>query len=251
MMEAGFGETLRQAREMANLTLEQVEDETKIRKYYLNALEEENFSALPARAYATGFVRKYSEFLGLNPDEMARSFRELSSGRMPEDEETRTIVAPKEESMMGRFPMRNIAAGIIFLIVALWAGNYLANYISQRSASNNPSTQQPAVSEKNHKTTKPSTPSTPAPTKVSELKLSMKAAGDCWYLVTLDQGNPEEGIIKAGEEKTFTASNSLHVKLGNAGAVAVNLNGKDYGKLGGPGEVISRDFTLEELRQQT
>ena len=45
-------------RESLGLTLEHIEEETKIRKLYLDAIEKERFNILPPRVYATGFVKK-------------------------------------------------------------------------------------------------------------------------------------------------------------------------------------------------
>ena len=47
-----IGSTLREARVRRKLTLQQVEEDTKIRVKYLRALEEEDFEALPADTYA-------------------------------------------------------------------------------------------------------------------------------------------------------------------------------------------------------
>ena len=41
---------------------------------YLHALENEDFSIFPAPVYARGFLRTYSRYLGLNPDELLRVF---------------------------------------------------------------------------------------------------------------------------------------------------------------------------------
>ncbi len=45
----------------------------KIRKDHLEALEEDHFEQLPGRAYAIGFIRSYSDYLGLDPVQRASS----------------------------------------------------------------------------------------------------------------------------------------------------------------------------------
>jgi cytoskeletal protein RodZ len=69
------GEILRKVRSESNLTLEEVEKNIKIRKKYLIALEENNWNKLPSLPYIKGFIRNYSNFLGLKPDEMIAIFR--------------------------------------------------------------------------------------------------------------------------------------------------------------------------------
>lgn len=64
------GQLLREAREQQGLTLGQVEAALRIRRDYLEALETENFEALPAPVYARGFLATYARHLGLDPDEV-------------------------------------------------------------------------------------------------------------------------------------------------------------------------------------
>lgn len=76
-----FGQTLRQAREAKGVSLAQVERATRIRKTYLEALEEHQFSQLPASAYARGIVRNYAAYLGLDPAEMLAGYEALTNSR--------------------------------------------------------------------------------------------------------------------------------------------------------------------------
>ncbi len=65
-----LGQLLREAREQKGVSLEQVEEATRIRQKFLQALEEGNYGALPAEAYVTGFLRTYAVYLELDPEEM-------------------------------------------------------------------------------------------------------------------------------------------------------------------------------------
>jgi hypothetical protein len=69
-----LGITLSRARRARAITLEDVERDTRVSKRYLAALEDEDFSIFPAPVYARGFLRTYSRYLGLNPDELIRIF---------------------------------------------------------------------------------------------------------------------------------------------------------------------------------
>lgn len=57
------------------MTLGAVEAATRIRKVYLEAIENDEYGKLPSLAYAKGFVKNYSEFLGLNSKNMIAFFR--------------------------------------------------------------------------------------------------------------------------------------------------------------------------------
>ncbi|MBA3365144.1 MAG: helix-turn-helix domain-containing protein, partial [Actinobacteria bacterium] len=61
-----IGNSLREARLRQGVDFTQAEQATKIRGKYLRALEEERFELLPAQTYVKGFLRSYSEYLGLD-----------------------------------------------------------------------------------------------------------------------------------------------------------------------------------------
>jgi cytoskeletal protein RodZ len=65
-----LGETLRHARLDKGVSLDAAAEDTRIRRSYLEALEAEDFNALPPSVYTRGFVRTYAEYLGLNPRAM-------------------------------------------------------------------------------------------------------------------------------------------------------------------------------------
>jgi cytoskeleton protein RodZ len=61
-----IGNSLREARMRQGLDFSQVELATKIRAKYIKALEDEQFELLPSGTYIKGFLRSYSEYLGLD-----------------------------------------------------------------------------------------------------------------------------------------------------------------------------------------
>jgi len=65
-MSLGIGERLIQARDERGLSLEDAERDTRISRRYLQALEDETFDVIPAPVYARGFLRSYSQYLGLD-----------------------------------------------------------------------------------------------------------------------------------------------------------------------------------------
>ena len=66
---------LRRAREAKGMELKEVEEITKIRSRYLQALEEENYDVLPGGVYTVGFLRSYARFLDLDAESLVNSFR--------------------------------------------------------------------------------------------------------------------------------------------------------------------------------
>src|SRR3972149_4671193 len=69
-----LGSRLVRARESRGLTLEDAERDTRISRRYLQALESEQYEVIPAPVYARGFLRSYSQYLGLDPQEMLTLF---------------------------------------------------------------------------------------------------------------------------------------------------------------------------------
>lgn len=60
------GTMLKEARVAKGISLVDVEKQTKIRLKFLEAIEQDAYHLLPSPVYAKGFVKNYSEFLGLD-----------------------------------------------------------------------------------------------------------------------------------------------------------------------------------------
>ena len=75
------GQDLRAARQRRGDDLATVSRALKIRKDHLEALEEDRFEALPGRTYAVGFVRSYSDYLGLDAVQSVERFKREIAGR--------------------------------------------------------------------------------------------------------------------------------------------------------------------------
>ncbi|MDQ6419188.1 helix-turn-helix domain-containing protein [Paenibacillus sp. LHD-117] len=70
-----LGALLRRAREERGLSLDDIQELTKIRKRYLEAIESGDYSVLPGTFYVRAFVKNYSEAVGLEPDEVLRLYQ--------------------------------------------------------------------------------------------------------------------------------------------------------------------------------
>jgi cytoskeletal protein RodZ len=58
---------LKEAREKAGYTIEEVALELNIRKQYIICLEEGNFDGIPGKVYVEGYTNMYCDFLGIEP----------------------------------------------------------------------------------------------------------------------------------------------------------------------------------------
>jgi cytoskeleton protein RodZ len=66
---ASVGEHLRELRQRRGLSLEELSRTTRVPPRYLEALESDNFSALPAPVFVRGFIRAYCQAVGAPADE--------------------------------------------------------------------------------------------------------------------------------------------------------------------------------------
>jgi transcriptional regulator with XRE-family HTH domain len=80
------GTELKQARQNAGLSPEQISERTKIQLYKIDALENDNYELLPQGIYLDGIVRAYAREVEIDPERMVERAR-LERGKLPGDSE--------------------------------------------------------------------------------------------------------------------------------------------------------------------
>jgi len=80
-----IGRRLQAARLAKGITLEEVEEQTRIRKKYLEALESGRTVLIPGEVYVKGFLRSYGNFLGLDGDALVEEYKARKSRPPVED----------------------------------------------------------------------------------------------------------------------------------------------------------------------
>ena len=75
------------------------------------------------------------------------------------------------------------------------------------------------------------------------LNVAIAASGHTWIRAVADGTTVYEGFLNAGDKQTWQAKRSLTLRVGNAGAVTLSVNGKPAGSLGGPGQVYEHTFS--------
>ena len=78
-----LGTTLRQERERQKLSVNDIEQGTSIRAFYIEAIENGEYDKLPGEVYTRGFIKNYANFLGLEGDAFARQFTAELHGAPP------------------------------------------------------------------------------------------------------------------------------------------------------------------------
>jgi hypothetical protein len=75
-----IGDTLSEARTRRAVDLEEVHAATGIRPRYLEAIEQEDWDALPEEFYARAFIRKYARYLEVDPDPLVEEYKRQQGG---------------------------------------------------------------------------------------------------------------------------------------------------------------------------
>src|SRR5690242_4308625 len=135
------GQDLRAARLRRGDDLASVSRALKIRKDYLEALEEDRIEALPGKTYAVGFVRTYAEYLGLDPVQCVERYKAEIAGRTEEKEPPPYADEAEERHL----PYGWMIVGVIVLLLVIYGAYHLA--ISADSVANQPVAAVPAQME--------------------------------------------------------------------------------------------------------
>lgn len=72
---ASLGEALRALRLDRGLTLEELAEKTRVRRAYLEALEDMRLDALPSRPFTIGYIRAYALAVGVDPETAVERFK--------------------------------------------------------------------------------------------------------------------------------------------------------------------------------
>jgi len=270
-----LGELLRKAREEKGLSLAQVEEATRIRSAYLQALEEEAYERLPAPVYVRGFLRNYAVYLGLDPQQVVASYQAPDAPPVMAP----TSLALDEPLRPLHVRLRQLwPVGLGLLVVALVvAGWWALPRYGDRFNLSWPFTRPTAVATPTPTVTPtlapptatpvPPTPTqlpthtaqstnTPAPaltpTAVTSLELRVEVVNErAWLLVEVDGQPLFAGILEPGATDTWVARERIAVRCGNAGAVRITLNGQSLGLLGEIGQVVDREWTVAGVPTRT
>ncbi|MDN4594418.1 helix-turn-helix domain-containing protein [Polycladomyces subterraneus] len=108
MSAAEIGRQLKETRESLGLTMEDIQEKTRILKGHLIAIENGQFDKLPSPYYARKYLRQYAEAIGLEPQHILRKFRtdEMTQEKLLEWTQSMPAVNPEEHGpsqTTGRF----------------------------------------------------------------------------------------------------------------------------------------------------
>jgi cytoskeleton protein RodZ len=248
-----IGDRLRQAREQAGLSTQEVADQTRIPRRHVEAIEGNRLTALPSGPYAIGFARAIARIVGYPEEEASNLMRiEMARGEYRGSSPSADHFEPVDGA---RIPPKRFAwtAAIIGLLLVggymVWRNMGDAVPGDVPAASGDPATGAAAGSG----ATSGAAAATPA-TAVSG-PLVIRAVGDVWF------GLNDPATGRLAFERTLAAGETyavpeeqrgLLLRTGRAQNLRLVVGTRELPPLGEP-DVLVRDvgLTAAALSQRT
>jgi cytoskeleton protein RodZ len=218
-----IGELLRRARRERGLTLEGASEATKIRARYLRALEAEDWDAMPAPAYARGFLRTYATYLGLDADSVVESYRratEVAAAEAPAVPEHPPPLAGGGWRAIA-VPWRAVGALVIvgvivflFVLGLVGGGGGGGGRSTQAARHHHP--------HRHHHAPKP-------PPQPTEASVQLRPTADVWVCLVDQTGKPliNGEILAPGDTRGPFRATSFELNLGN-GSVEIRADNRNF-----------------------
>jgi len=244
---AGCGTRLRQAREAAGLTLEDVGQRLRMPVQVVKSLEQEQWQKLGAPVFVRGQLRSYARLLGVDVSEL---LEQAQVGPVVPPTLVSHTHTPRARRIAENLGRRVLYVGITaVLAVPVWfatRGHFDGTSPSPNTASLDvipaavpvtPAGPGSAAAAPAEVAAAPVVKPTATPYVASlapvpraapaaAANLDMQFSGDSWVdIAGPDGGSVEKALIKAGETRSFTPGQVARVTLGNASAVQVQQNG--------------------------
>ena len=252
------GQILQRTRVHYEQSLDDIERVLHIKAAQIHAIEADDFKKLPGPVYAAGFIRSYSEYLGLDGDKMVSLFKSQSGSKpVKPDLHLPIVVNDARNANIGL-----IGVSVMFAIgmLILWSNTSDNNRSMVDSVPPVPATiraeSAPAASPA--QTTRiadaspygPARPTTTTTTTVSAPAVQadgiiLKIVQNSWVEIKDKDGKAVVSrVLKAGDKYFVPARPDLTMSLGNSGGVRLEIDGKELPGLGTKGEVL-RNIPLD------
>lgn len=222
-----IGKAFRDSRTAKKISIEKASKETKISQAYLKAIEEEDFDKIPGDVVLKGFIRVYSDFLGIDPSPL---ISELSRKNKKDKVKTEAPVAPavkKTKVFDGAklFKTMAVSVGLIVIIAGLFSfAGFLLGSLRNSSV-------------------RAGAPVQVADGQTGTFEVRAEIIERTWLLVEADGKSVFKGMAFPGDERTWTADNKLFVKVGNAAGLKLTSGGAVILAPGRRGEVVSKEIS--------
>lgn len=258
------GEILRRTRLHYDQSIPDIEKALRIRASQIEAIEVGNLDALPGRVYAIGFVRSYSEYLGLDGDKMVELFKRQAAGTAPQPELNFPI--PANESQL---PAWWIMPVCILGVVAVFVFWFNENEVAQKAINEIPEVParlqappEPETSALEASAEELAVQEGPEEPEIEEKPaegIILNIRQNSWVEIRDQSGKAMlSRVLSAGDQYYVPDRPDLTISIGNAGGVEIEVDGQALKPLGKTGKVLRRlpldakylkeNFALEEAQ---
>lgn len=137
-----LGSRLKEARERKDLSLDDLQQITKIQKRYLVGIEEGNYSVMPGKFYVRAFIKQYAEAVGLNPEEIFEEFKSEIPGTYNDEipEQISRVQSRRQISTTGSKIVDKVPV-IILVLFLLGGAMTIYWFVSNKDVAEEPDTQ--------------------------------------------------------------------------------------------------------------
>ena len=229
---AGCGAVLKQAREAAGMSIEQVASQLRMTVRAVVNLEADDWSSLGAPVFARGQLRSYARLLGVDIEPYIEQAPVASIAPSELVSHTHTPGYQRFFEQVGR---RAIYVAITAAIaVPVWLGtrSHFGNNELAVQSLDVPAT---AMQAEQNAPAQPAAQRTPLVASIASLPAAPQSAaaltitftGDSWVeiLGPDNQQVLERGLLTAGQQRSYKAGEVGRIKLGNVDAVEVKRAG--------------------------
>ena len=230
-----IGSTLRETRVRRKTTLQQAEDDTKIRARYIQAMENDDFDLMPSPAYVKGFLRTYCEYLGLDANVILDEYR----SRFEPDEEHEPFGG---NSALGRPRAHRRRNTLTFIAVVCLLIVGLLYMLGLGRSGNKPTPPPVTVLSPTPRST-PSVHSSATPSATFTVRI-VADRGACWVQVTRGSASGTviyQGTLAAGQTRTLHTRRGIYLRLGVPADVSIKVTGRSPYR---PAETVSTTYQV-------
>jgi cytoskeletal protein RodZ len=137
-----LGNRLKEARETKGLSLDDLQEITKIQKRYLVGIEEGNYEMMPGKFYVRAFIKQYCEAVGLDSEEIFEQYKSnvptTHHDELPEQlsrVKSRKSLSPGQSKALDMFP--KILGVVVVIGIAVLIYVLVTNTMSNSNDANN------------------------------------------------------------------------------------------------------------------
>ncbi len=242
-----LGKALVDARKSAGITIDQLSSKTNIRASLLSEFENNNFQNAGGDTYARGHLRSIARILGANSEELLVLFdsEHAQEARPIHDqlvENNATFALPEKSKITNKQLITFSVVGIFAIFVI----SFTVNNLKQTASSPKPKATATVTSSPTPTASASSTEEAKPNSYSSGTGVSVKLEavnGSSWLFVSDKNGvTLYSGRASQGQVFDFSSTEEVKLRIGNAGAVKLTVNGKEVPSVGGNGEVVDLNY---------